>query len=455
MSYSQCTIIKDSYDGVGYARLLRPDGTTAPLDIPYTLEGEEVEAFILKCKKKKKRHGILKNVLKASPLRIRAKCPHFQECGGCSLQHISYEEQLHKKEEYITSLFSFSSAPLLPIIPSPDAWGYRNKMEFSFSQNKEGRKFLGLILGGTRGHVFDVEECPIADPWFSNTLKSIRAWWQESALSAYKFSSDSGTLRSVTLRKSFSSDDRLVILTVSGRPDFAPRKEDLDQFVACIKKTTPQAGIILRIHQILKGFPTQFYEMTLSPPDYIRETIEIQKTPLEFRLSPSAFFQPNPKAAEILYNKVLELSEISPSDIVYDLYCGVGVIGMCLAKFAKGIIGIELSKDACYDAACNLERLKISNFTLLNGDVGKILEENKNLPSPDLVIVDPPRSGLDQKAIGILLALKPKRIVYISCNPARQAENIKLLEGYKVTSICPVDQFPQTPHIENIVVCDF
>jgi 23S rRNA (uracil1939-C5)-methyltransferase len=453
MSYSRCTILKSSYDGIGRGEFLRADGKTSPIDIPYTLEGEEVEAFVLKSKKRKRRQGILKEVITPSKLRILPKCPHFGKCGGCALQHISYSEALHRKEEYIRSLFSSFPSQLLPIIPSPLEWGYRNKMEFSFSQNREGQKFLGLILGGTRGHVFNIEECPICDPWFIDIVKSVRKWWEESPLSAYKFPTDSGTLRTLTLRKSFSGDDRLVILTVSGRPEFAPRKEELDRFSSYVKDVSPHAGIILRIHQILQGRPTEFYEMTLSPPDFLRETITIQGCPFEFQLSPSAFFQPNPKAAELLYAKALELAEIRPQDIVYDLYCGIGTIGICASKFAKEVIGIELSKDACYDATCTIEKLHSSNFTLLNGDVGKVLEENKTLPPPDIVIVDPPRSGLDAKAISILLKLQPKRIVYVSCNPARQQENIKLLEGYSPTKICPVDQFPGTPHIENIVVC--
>lgn len=381
------------------------------------------------------------------------RCIHFGSCGGCISQNIAYESQLALKEKNIRDLFTEHEC-FHPIMPSTSLWNYRNKMEYSFSENTKGDKFLGLIIGKTRGHVFNLKECHLVDSWCVDALKAVYDWWNQTTLKAYWHGKNSGSLRTLTVRHGMTTGDRMVILTVSGNPDYAIKQHDLDTFVACIKEAVAceHLSISLRIQQIAKGVPTQFYEMILSGPDYIRERIDT----LEFHVSPRAFFQPNTFTAAKLYKRALELASITKESVVYDLYCGIGIFGMCAARIAKEVIAIDLSPESAYDAKTNSERLGIKNFTIYEGDVAKVLAEKKELlPRPDVVIVDPPRPGLDAKAIALIGELNPQTIVYVSCNPVTQAENIKsfIEKGYRIIHVQPVDQFPHTAHVENIVVC--
>lgn len=217
----------------------------------------------------------------------------------------------------------------------------------------------------------------------------------------------------------------------------------------------------MRIQQIAKGRPTNFYEMLLYGPDHIRETLYLPvegqpPQPLHFRISPSAFFQPNTAQAERLYERALKLADLTSDSLVYDLYCGTGTLGICAAKHVKQVVGIELSPESVLDARENLKENGLSNVVIRAGDVGQVLanlaQETKQ--HPDVVMVDPPRAGLDPKAIEHVLALQAPKLIYISCNPATQAANLDplLKGGYRLQAVQPVDQFPQTVHVENIVV---
>jgi 23S rRNA (uracil1939-C5)-methyltransferase len=370
------------------------------------------------------------------------RCFHASECGGCTLQHIPYADQLQQKQQEIESIFAPS--PVLPIIPCDDPWRYRNKMEFSFSQNKAGDKFFGLILKNGRGKVFNLYECYLASTWFAETVKAVRSWWEASDLQAFHFHKATGHLRNLTLREGKRTGDRMVILTVSGNPVFSLRREHLTSLIAAIGD--PKISIFLRIQQAIKGSPTQFFEMHLSGPDHITE----QLLGLTFKISPTSFFQPNTLQAEKLYTAALNMAP--PSDHVIDLYCGTATLGMIFARAAKTVTAIELNPYAVFDAKANAEFNGITNIEIVRADVGKFLTTYSL--TPDLVILDPPRVGLDPLAIAQVLRLQPKNILYIACNPKTQAHNIQELSGYKIVQIQPVDQFPHTAHIENIVLLD-
>jgi 23S rRNA (uracil1939-C5)-methyltransferase len=455
-------------EGFGKGVLTKQDGSTKTLIIPYSLVGDVVDVEVWRGRKRKHAIGHIKEIVTKSQDRQEARCSHFGMCGGCSFQHMAYDKQLSIKEEKIKKLFSdplFQTGRLYPIIGSPKSWNYRNKMEYSFSQNAKGDRYLGLMIANTRGYVFNLNECHLVDSWFAKTCQAARAWWEENGLLAYAHGKDSGSLRTLTLRQGASSGDRMVILTVSGNPEYALKQHDLDSFVRAMQEVAaPLApahlSLVLRIQQIAKGSPTQFYEMILSGPDYIREYVKAAtqdgtEQTLEFQISPQAFFQPNTTTANILYRRALELAAIHSQSVVYDLYCGIGVFGMCASLLAKKVVAIELSPESAYDAKTNSARLGLDRFTIYKGDVGKVLEEKKEeLLPPDVVILDPPRAGLDERAIEEVLRLKPACIVYVSCNPATQSQNVRAFieKGYTLESLQPVDQFPHTPHVENIVV---
>ena len=448
-------------------------GSDRKVEVPFTIPGDKVSASL-----RRKRGGVfasqLDQIIEPSPSRIAPRCVHFASCGGCRWQQMDYTQQLDIKQKYIESLFR----PLLPenvpinrIIPCDPPWHYRNKMEFSFSSDAAGSKFLGLIIDGSRGKVVNLTECHLVNPWFVDAIKATHQWWLESGVLAYHPHSDKGSLRTLTVREGMSTGDRLVMLTVSGNPDYALNRQQLDSFTAllrdAIKPENPKStlSIFLRIQQAVKGQPTNFYEMLLFGPDYIREVLHIQTeregemTSLEFDVSPSAFFQPNSRQAEKLYSLGLQLLDIHPGSVVYDLYCGTGTLGICAAKKAKMVIGVEISPESSLDARTNATKNGLENVKIFTGSVRDVIDEirkDKVLPPPDVVMLDPPRAGLDPETLLHLEALKPKKVLYISCNPATQAENLAVLQqiGYRVLVVQPVDQFPHTVHVENIIVME-
>ena len=342
-------------------------------------------------------------------------------------------------------------------------------MEFSFSASAAGERYLGLVMNGGRGKAFNLTECHLVHSWFADCVKAVKSWWDKSTLQAYHPYKNSGSLRTLTVREGQRTGDRMVILTVSGNPDYALNRGQLEELVAVLRKSIePQESashlsLFLRIQQIAKGSRTSFFEMHLYGTDSIREQLTIATgdsappTTLTFTISPAAFFQPNTRQAERLYATALNLVSIDSTSVVYDLYCGTGTLGMCAASQAKQVIGIELSPEAVLDAKGNAAQNRIDNIEFLGGDVGEVLariREQGSHPLPDLVMVDPPRAGLGEQAIHQILSLKPKTILYVSCNPATQATDVAafLEKGYQIGPVQPVDQFPHTIHIENILV---
>lgn len=440
-------IDKIAKDGKGQGTFLDLSGNKQAIEVPFCMPQDKVEASY-----KKKRRGIfsgrLLSVLEPAKERQAPRCVHFAACGGCSFQEIPYEKQLEWKQQIVENHFSGIGSPL-PIIGCLDPWGYRNKMEFSFSQDKAQNRYLGLFLAGSRGRVFNVTECHLVSSWFAEDLGKVRSWWASTDLKAYHPPSDSGTLRTLTLREGITSSDRMAILTVSGNPAFALHQPELKAFQALFD---PHYSLYLRIHQAVKGQPTEFYEMHLQGPESLRETLH----QVNFHVSPAAFFQPNTLQAERLYREALKLADLKPEDVVYDLYCGTGTLGLLSARFVKTVLGIEISPESSLDARENARLNGIENIKIITGSVGDILKKKEDYPKPTVIFIDPPRSGLDPQALAEVVALGSKRIIYISCNPETQSRDVKLLKeaGYTTSAIQPVDQFPHTPHIENIVRLD-
>lgn len=415
-------------------------------------------------KKKKIQICFLEEVVKASQKRILPRCGHFPLCGGCAFQQWDYSAQLRHKENEIKKefhrLIEKDHPAFLPIIGCENPWQYRNKMEFSFSENSRGEKFLGLMMAGYRGRVFNLSECFLVSPWFSEIVKAVKTWWEKSDLHAYRHSADFGHLRTLTLREAIQGSGKMVILTVSGNPKFALKRAQIQKFVEKIRALGNEdtLSIFLQIQQIAPGKPTQFFEMPLFGPDHITEQLNIEiageKKTLLCKLSPTSFFQPNTKQAGVLVSQALKMINNWKGKKVYDLYCGGAIFGLSAAFIAEEVIGIERNPYAVFDARWNQEANKIENFSIFRGDVGENLEKGQSFFKPDVVIIDPPRSGLDSKTLAYLKQCKAKEILSISCNPQTQAKNIEELtsSGYQLIKIQPIDQFPHTPHVENIAI---
>ncbi len=448
-SDQKVTIDRLSSRGKGMARF-----NNLSVEIAGALPGEEVLVELGRRKQHGCVKGFLRDVITPSPDRVEPRCSHVPQCGGCLWQQMDYAAQLRIKEEAVRKLFEpFPEARFHPILGCSDPWRYRNKMEFSFSQNAAGNRYLGLVLVGGNGRVLDLQECHLTSEWSIDLLKAVRGWWEESGLAAYRHSQDTGHLRTLTVREAKQGRGKLVMLTVSGNPGFAMPSDQIKRFVDVVRATGEDISIFVRVHQILKKTPTQFYEMHLSGPDHIVETLHVLGRTLHFKISPTSFFQPNTLQAQELYSRALGMLKLTPETQVFDLYCGTATMGISVAHMVKEVVGIELNPHAIFDATCNMEMNAVSNVALHRGDVGEVLA-SLGASRPEVAIVDPPRSGLDEKAVKNLIALRPQQLLYVSCFPKTQAENIALLReaGYVLQDVQPVDQFPHTVHVENIAL---
>lgn len=468
--YFKSSINIESLSSKGYGLGFLKKTETSPLSkvvVPGTLPGDEVVADV-----GPKRQGVyfgkLLEILEPSLDRVTPRCIHAGSCGGCSLQQMSYESQLAHKETIVKDLFAplFAGVPK-PILPSDPIWHYRNKMEYTFSQDKEGNRFLGLIIAASKGRVEPLTECHLSPKWFITLLEGVRKWWEESTLLAYNGFRNTGSLRTLTVREGRRTGQKMAILTVSGCPEYSLTKEHLNSFVTAAKAAINPLGenelvLFLRVQQIAPGMVTQFYEMQLLGPAHIGEELDISvadyQKKYQFKISPTAFFQPNTCQAEKLYSKALEMAGLKKRKTVFDLYAGTATLGMIFSAFAEKVIAIEINPYAVFDAEMNKEINQIANLDIFKGDVAEALRElrkqDTSLQGPDLVLLDPPRTGLSKEALDIVVQLAPLEIVYISCAPQTQAKDCGLFKeaGYEIIDIQPVDQFPHTAHIENIVL---
>ncbi len=433
---------------------------TIKVEVPGAVVGDLLSVSTY-CRRNEAHQADILKILKPGHDRVAARCPHVPDCGGCSWQQISYEAQLLEKNNRLKSLFQTLDAQdyLRPIIACEPEWNYRNKMDFTFSQDKTGNRYLGLIEVNSRGRAINLQECHLTNPWMAALLAEVRKWWKnEEGLHAFQPNADKGALRNLILREGMHTGDRMVNLVVSGNPHEALFKPQINRFIQVIKQTAqPEKGnlvIFMTIHQAIKGQRTQFFEMHLSGPEYITEILNVNDGKNEkqwrFNISPSAFFQPNSRQAEKLYSTALQMATLDGAR-VFDLYCGTGTLGLAASARAQSVVGIELSKQAILDAQENAKHNGVTNATFYDGDVAHVLQGLNG--RADVAIIDPPRSGLEDAAIMHLQKLAAKEIIYISCNPLTQVENLKKLveAGYKIETVQPVDQFPHTVHIETIV----
>lgn len=405
----------------------------------------------------------LLDLLQPSPFRVAPRCIHAGICGGCSWQELSYEHQVLSKEAQIKALFSpYEEVEYLPVITMEDPWQFRNKMEFTFSEDKEGSRFLGLIMGGTKGRVVSLSECHLTRPWMPQVLQAVKAWWDSTDLHAYHRIKNTGTLENLTLREGFNTGEKLVMLSIAGSPSGALSHSVLEAFKAAIlNQVEGIVSIFLRIKHAQAGQRTQFSEMLLHGPDHIHEKLCItypsgEKRVFTFKISPTSFFQPNTSQAEKLMSQALKIVTQKKDLKVLDLYCGTATLGLIFSPLAKEVLGIELNPYAVFDADANKQLNTISNIQVEQGDVAEVLKGQALKASLkwDLVIVDPPRAGLGKAAIEQIVSIAAEEILYISCNPLTQKEDVAEFVncGYKLKVVQPVDQFAHSYHLENIVL---
>ncbi len=392
--------------------------------------------------------GLVEAVVTPSPHRVPAPCPYFGHCGGCRLQHIAYPSQLAFKQKQVqdclTRLGAAGAFELRPILPAPDAYAYRNKMEFTVAPGGDSA-VIGLHEADRYDVVLDIERCLLQSETMNTLLDEVRAQVRARRLSAWEPTSERGLLRFVTLREGRHTADAMVNL-VAGAPDV----EGLGPVAERLKARVPStASVVLNVNAKKAAVAVGSEEHVLLGRDHITESL----AGLTFQVSASSFFQTNTIQAERLFALVTEACELQGSETVLDLYSGTGAISLLLARRCRHVYGIEVSTAAVADAVRNARANAIENATFLAGEVRHVLPTLLgDGVRPNVAVADPPRAGFHPKALTALIALAPARIVYVSCNPATLARDVGdlLRHGYRLEWVQPVDMFPQTPHIEAI-----
>ena len=426
------------------------------------LPGQTVIGKIIK-KKKKYFECIIEKIISQSKYAIDPKCLHFNFCGGCSFQNFEYNQQLKYKEIQINDLFNkignFSKTNISNIIPAKETYHYRNKMDFTFSNKRWLIKndtmekpldfALGLHISGRYDKILDIDNCLIQDTYINDILKEVKSWGQKNQLPPYDLRKHEGFLRHIVFKKTNYLDSIMINLITTNF-----HQQLMSDFSNMIKKKfTKVKSIINTINTKKAAIATGEEQHLIFGKEIIIEKIDS----FQFQISADSFFQTNSLQAQTLYAIIKKECHLSGKEIVYDMFCGTGTIGIYIAKNAKKVFGFELIESAIKDAKNNAKRNKIQNVEFYCVDITKEIGSyilSKKIEPPDIIILDPPRAGLTQKIISALIQLKPNKIIYTSCNPATAARDINIFcdNSYKLKIIHPVDMFPHTPHIEIVSV---
>ncbi len=372
-------------------------------------------------------------------------CPHAKKCGGCQLQHLPYEKQLARKQRRTQELLG-DFGPVLPILGMEDPTHYRNKVTAAFALDTNRKIVSGIYQPGSHA-VVPVDDCLIEDETADRIIVSIRGMLRDFKIKVYDERSGTGWLRHVLVRRGFSTGQVLVVL-VAASPVFPTQKP----FVKALLEKHPEiTSVVLNVND-------RFGPVVLGTREKVlfgEGSIEDLLCGYRFRISPRSFYQINPVQTEKLYRTAVDFAQLTGKETVLDAYCGVGTIGITASVGAKQVIGVELNRDAVGDAIVNARINGVKNCWFTAGDAGEYMEQMaRDGMRPDLVFLDPPRSGSDERFLSSLLRCAPKRVVYVSCDPETLARDLGVLAsgGYKVQKIQPVDMFPYTRHVETVVL---
>jgi 23S rRNA (uracil1939-C5)-methyltransferase len=429
--------------------------------IPYGAPGDVVD---VKLDKKKKSYAIghIEQMVKPSPIRIEPRCEHFGVCGGCRWQHIPYSEQLKYKYQQVKDalerIAKVDIPEINPVLGSKNIWEYRNKMEYTFSnkcwltfeQLRSGEEFpdrnaAGFHIPGAFDKVLDIKKCHLQDDLSNKIRLFVKEWGKSHSLSFYDIREQKGLLRTMMIR--ITSTGEVMVVMVFGEND----KVAIEELLEAVKNQFPEITSLLYVINLKVNDTIGDQEiLTYSGKDYIEEEME----GLKFKIGPKSFYQTNSLQAYELYSVTRKFAELTGNELVYDLYTGTGTIANFVSKQASGVIGIEYVPEAIEDAKVNSEINGINNTKFYAGDMKDVLTDSfiEEHGRPDVMIVDPPRAGMHEDVVNVILNAAPKRIVYVSCNPATQARDLAMLDvKYKVDEVQPVDMFPHTHHVENVV----
>ncbi len=443
-----------SFGGAGFAK-----HNGAAIFIDKALPGQKIKAFVYKkyksyCKAK------INEIITQTPYSLDARCPHFNDCGGCSFQNFDYSQQVKEKynqvKDTLQHIGNFEDLKVNPVAKAKEQFNYRNKMEFTFSNNpwfekynpkEKGEFCLGLHPKGRFDKTIDIQSCDIQSNTANKIINIVRDTAIKNKMIPYDIKKHTGFLRQLVIRSADYNNETMVTLVTSKKDH-----EKLAPIIKILSKIDEIKSIINNVNSRKADVSYSDEQYLLYGEDFISEKIGKYK----FKISADSFFQTNSKQTKKLYDIIKKEADLKGNEIVYDLYCGTGTIGIYLSDKAKKIFGFEVIPSAIDDAIINADNNNVKNTLFFQGDIKETLINNKEIDiieKPDISIIDPPRSGLHPKALKNIMKLKQKKIIYISCNPATQARDLKEIVtfGYKIKKIKPVDMFPHTPHIESVV----
>ena len=432
-------IIDNGYEGEGIAKI--EDFT---IFINGAIKNEKCRILIVKVNKSYA-FGKLLEVINKSPNRIASDCKTYKRCGGCSLRHIKYEETLNIKKHIVQNLVDKS---LVTKIQVKDVIGmekpiyYRNKLQYPVGRDKNGLPVMGVFANRTH-EIIPVENCLIQNPAAEKVAKEIFRFIKENNISVYDENSRKGLIRHIVVKIGLKTKEIMCIIVSNNE-----KIEKEDELIETIKGKFPQVKTIIKnINNKNTNVILGDKNIILYGDGYIYDKLG----DFTFKISPMSFYQTNPIQTEILYNKAIEFAKLDKDDILCDLYCGIGTIGIFASNKVKKVYGIEIVEEAVGAAKENAKINNVNNIEFMVGDVEKafkvLIDEKKIIPNA--VIVDPPRRGLDNTTINKLNELELKKLVYISCNPATMVRDLKMLEEkYDIKEIQPIDMFPYTSHVE-------
>ena len=429
--------------------------------IPFGAPGDIADIKIDR-KKRSYAEGHIENLSKPSPIRVEPRCEHFTLCGGCRWQHLPYEFQLKCKQKQVEdALQRIAKIPfpeLTPILGSENIWEYRNKMEYTFSNKKwltfdqlrsgadfPERRAAGFHISGAFDKVLDINRCHLQEDLGNRLRVFIKNFGMEHNYSFYDLREQHGFLRTLMIR--ISSTVEVMAVMLFGEDD----SDKIGELLTAVAENFPGITSLLYVINTKVNDTIADQEILLFKG---REYIEEEMEGLKFRIGPKSFYQTNSRQAYRLYSVARDFAKLTGNELVYDLYTGTGTIACFIAPNVSHVIGIEYVPEAIEDAKVNASVNKLENTEFYAGDMKNVLTSDfiSQHGRPDVMIVDPPRAGMHDDVVKVILDAAPKRIVYVSCNPATQARDLALLhEKYDIEAVQPVDMFPHTQHVENVV----
>lgn len=429
--------------------------------IPYGAPGDVVNIKLDK-KKRSYAEAHIVDMVKPSPDRVTPACEHFGVCGGCKWQHIPYESQLrYKRDQVVDALTRIAKVEIPEVNPtlgSKETFCYRNKLEYTFSCKcwitfedlRSGREIadrnaLGFHIPGAFDKVLDIKKCWLQDDLSNRIRLFVRQYALAKGYEFYDIKAQQGLMRTLMVR--IASTGEVMLIVVFARPE----QENIDDLMGAIAAEFPEiTSLLYVVNQKVNDTIADQEVITYRGRDYINEEME----GLQFRIGPKSFYQTNSSQAYELYKVARRMACLKPDDLVYDLYTGTGTIANFVARQVKKVVGIEYVPEAIADAKLNSEVNGIDNTIFFAGDMKDVLTDGfiEEHGRPDVMIIDPPRAGMHEDVVNVILNARPERIVYVSCNPATQARDLALMDSlYRVEEVQPVDMFPHTHHVENVV----